>query len=181
MHEGWPVQKSMVHDLAKPYYTFKDDITFSNGLLLKGMRIIIPSSLRAEIRSRLHTGHPGIEKTKLRARETVFWPGLDSELTDMISNCPVCIEFQNKQSSEPLIAHEIPSKVWTKLGTDLFELFNKYYLIVVDYTSKYFEISQLPNTEANTVVTHTKSILARHSIHKAMEWSNERYRQSNAL
>lgn len=72
------------------------------------MRIIIPSSLRPEIKSRLHTGYIGIENTKFRARETVYWPGIDYEITYMKTNCPTCLEFRNRQSKEPLMHHEVP-------------------------------------------------------------------------
>ena len=52
----------------------------------------------------------------------------------------------------------------TKVGTDLFSIFNQNFLIVVDYTSKYFEISLLPNTLSETVIGHTKSIFAHHGV-----------------
>jgi transposase InsO family protein len=58
------------------------------------------------------------------------------------------------------------------VGTDLFQLKNKDYLIVVDYTSKYFEVSAIPNTLASTVVQHTKSIFARFGIPKIVVSDN---------
>ena len=48
----------------------------------------------------------------------------------------------------------------------MFHLFNKEYLIVVDYTTNYFDISFLPDTESETVVQHTKSIFAKYGIPK---------------
>ena len=60
--------------------------------------------------------------------------------------------------------HEIPDQPWVKIGTDLFLLDNKDYVIVVDYTSKFFEISRLPNTEASTVINHTKAIFSSYGI-----------------
>ena len=39
--------------------------------------------------------------------------------------------------------------IWNKLATDLFEFFNKLFLIVIDYNNKYFELAQLPNTSSN--------------------------------
>ena len=164
VEQGWPSSKSEVPDSAKSYYKFKDDISIADGILLKGMRIIIPYCLRKEMKVRLHTRHIGIERTKMRARETIYWPGIDSEIDDMISNCSTCLEFRNKLPKEPLISHEVPNMVWTKLGTDLFNFNNNDYLIVVDYTSKFFEVSQLPDTTAETVINHTKSILSRHGI-----------------
>ena len=53
-----------------------------------------------------------------------------------------------------------------KVGTELFQLKGKDYLIDVDYTSKYFEVSVIPNTLALTVIQHTKSIFARFGIPK---------------
>ena len=63
-----------------------------------------------------------------------------------------------------LIQHDIPIQVLAKVGTDLFSIFNQNFDIVEDYTSKYFEISLLPNTLSVTVINHTKSIFARHDI-----------------
>jgi hypothetical protein len=81
--------------------------------------------MRSEIKKKLHTGHLGIEKTRARARETIYWPLIDSELEEMISACPPCLENRNKQQKETLISHEIPIEPWTKVGTDLSEFKNK--------------------------------------------------------
>ena len=55
---------------VQPFYNFRDQIY---GLLLNGQRIIVPLSMRKEMKSVLHTGHVGIERTKARARESLFW------------------------------------------------------------------------------------------------------------
>ena len=60
--------------------------------------------------------------------------------------------------------HEIPDQPWDKIEIDLFLFDNKYYVIVVDYTSKFFEISHLPNTEASTVINRTRAIFSRYGI-----------------
>ena len=51
-----------------------------------------------------------------------------------------------------------------KIETDLFSFHNKDYIIVVDYTSKIFEILRLPNTEAPTVINYTKAIFSFYGI-----------------
>lgn len=70
------------------------------------------------------------------------------------------------QPSEELILHEIPLTQWEKVTTYLFQLKNKYYLIVTNYTSICFEVSAPLNTLSSTVVKHTKSIFARFGIPK---------------
>ena len=169
---GWPNNKSQVDPAVRPYFSFRDEITIYQDVLLKGDRIIVPTTLRNEMRQKIHHGHLGIEKCKARARSTLYWPGMVNEIVDIVSNCGACMENRNYQTSEELIPHEIPSNPWEKVGTDLFQLKNKNYLIVVDYTSKYFEVSALPNTLASTVIQHTKSIFARFGIPKTVMSDN---------
>ena len=40
----------------------------SDGLLLKGSRLVIPVTLRADTLDRIHAGHQGITKCKERAK-----------------------------------------------------------------------------------------------------------------
>ena len=70
---------------------------------------------------------------------------MNTDTTDTISNCEAYQQYKNRQCAEPLINHEIPVKLWTKVGTDLFKIDRRTYLIVVNYYSKYFEISKLFN------------------------------------
>ena len=55
----------------------------------------------------------------------------------MTKCCSTCQEFQNKQKRETRLQHSIPKTPWTEVGTDLFQLKDEEYLIVVDYTSNY--------------------------------------------
>ena len=47
---------------------------------------------------------------------------------------------------------------------DLFDWNGKPHLIVVDYYSRYPEVSEFRNTKARTVINKTKSIFSRHGI-----------------
>ena len=54
---------------------------------------------------------------------------------------------------------------WLKLGLIyFFSLSNKDCIILVDYTSKFFQISRLPYTEAFTVINHTKAISSHYGL-----------------
>ena len=59
------------------FAAIKDEISYHHGLLLRGSRIIVPSSLGEEIKNTIHQGHLGMEKSKLRARSTVNWPDIN--------------------------------------------------------------------------------------------------------
>ena len=100
----------------------------------------------------------GIERCKRRARESIYWPVLNGELKDLVSNCSTCLQHRNAQPKEPLIPHNIPTEVWSKIGTDLFSIKDKNYLIVTDYNTKFFDVIYLPDTNAPAVVKHNKEL-----------------------
>ena len=120
------------------------------------------------MRTLIHQGHLGIEKCKTRARDTFYWPGMNHEITDLVTNCETCLTFRNNHQKETLIPHEIPSSQWIKVGTDVFHLRNKHYLIIVDYHSKFFEVSLLTDMHSRTVIKKTKEVFARHGIPKVV-------------
>ena len=51
-----------------------------NGLITKGARLLIPSMLRRKVLEQIHDGHLGIEKCMLKARDSVFWPGISNDI-----------------------------------------------------------------------------------------------------
>ena len=161
---GWPNKKSDLTEDIKPYFGIRDEITEMNGILMKGERVIVPSSLRKEMKARIHEGHLGNEKCKARARETMFWPGINGEITEMVQQCSACLATRVYQQKEPLNSHEVPAKPWQKVGADLFHFKDNDYLIVVDYFSNFPEVALLKGTTRSTVITHMKSIFARHGI-----------------
>ena len=128
-------------------------MTYVHNLILKDQRIVVTTVLRQEMKETLHIGHSGIGRCKRRARDTLYLSGINAHLEDYVASCTTSIVFRNQQQKEKLIPHNIPSEVWSKVGTDLFTLRNKDYLIIADYNSKFFEISELPNTLAPRTFT----------------------------
>jgi len=60
--------------------------------------------------------------------------------------------MQNEQQKEPLMSHDAPSRVWEKVGLDLFRFRGQDYCIIVDYLSNYFEIDRLQSEKISDVV-----------------------------
>ena len=131
---------------------------------LKGPRLIIPSSIRLEILDRIHDGHQGIVKCRRRTKDSVWWPRLGKQLEEMVTNCCKCIEHR-KPNSEPMILSAVPERPWQVLGTDFFSLNGRSYLLVMDYYSRFFEISiLLASQKTSESIRALKSIFARHGI-----------------
>ncbi len=111
---GWPSQRRDVEQEVRFYFNQREELTILDDMIMKGIRIVVPKSLRPEMRNLLHTGHLGIEKNRQCARTTMYWPGMNHEISEVINKCELCLENQNKQKKEPIITHEIPLTPWFK-------------------------------------------------------------------
>lgn len=100
-----------------------------NDIIFKGEKIIIPTSLRTEMLSRIHAGHMGIEKCKQRAGDILFWPGMNKQIAEMVGKCPTCLEHRPSNTKEPMISHNIPDRPWQTVATDLFTWNNENYIV----------------------------------------------------
>ena len=99
---GWPDDKSTVPFSVKPFYALRSELSVSDGLIFKGMRIVVPPSLRSEMLNRIHQTHLGLGKCKQRAREVLYWPSMNSDIEQRIQNCTTCAEYGNQQPRAPL-------------------------------------------------------------------------------
>ena len=83
-----------------------------------------------------HTeSHLGIVRCKQLPRDVVYWPGMNAQIEDLISNCSMCQEKRRCQKKEPLMPSEGPAGPWKILATDLLYCNGTTYLVTIDYYS----------------------------------------------
>jgi len=163
--EGWPNDKQQLDDSLRVYFNYRDEMTIEDGIVLRGERIVIPKSLRYDMKQKLHAGHLGINSCLRRARTYLYWPGMSSEIRNFIETCPTCNTIANKQPKQPLKLHDFPERPWQKLGIDIFTIENRNYLVTVDYYSQFFEVDYLSNDMTSaTVISKLKAHFARYGI-----------------
>ncbi|PIK45274.1 hypothetical protein BSL78_17871 [Apostichopus japonicus] len=121
--------------------------------------------MRQNILQQLHVPHLGREKTKLLARETVYWPNINKHIDDLVHSCAICQEHQPSQQAEPLLQHDLPTKPWNTIGVDLFEFSDNQWLIIADYYTKYPIIRKIPgNCSSHAVIIAMKQVFSEHGI-----------------
>ena len=160
---GCPEKIQQVPPEIQAYWTFRDELTIEDGLVLKNARIIIPTSERNNLLRQIHCGHLGTIKCQLHAKETIYWPGITKDIEDMVQNCETCLKFSANNCKPRLpstLGNEVPVTPWTKLAMDIFTFDNENYLLVVDYTSKFPIICKLPSMTARVVTEIMKSIFS---------------------
>ena len=161
---GWPDhRKSCPYELHE-YWNFRCDLVLDDGLILKGNRIVIPTSLRDEVLKAIHTAHQGEVKSILLARESVYWPGLTSDIKKMVMQCQQCSQNQSAPAKLPILQPELPTRPWEKIGTDIFEYKTKRYLMIVDYFSRFIIVKFLPDIRSETVSNTLMEVLTEFGL-----------------
>ena len=160
---GWPDERRQCPPECREYWNYREELSVVQGIIFKGDRIVVPSSMHKAMLEQIHKGHLGIEKCKRRARDVLYWPRINLDIETMVQSCPACIGNQRKQQAEPMKPHKVPDRPWEKVGVDLFTIDGRDYVAMVDYYSQYIEISTLTsNTTSKAVINAMKSNFARH-------------------
>ena len=144
---------------------FREELTVEGGIILKGTRIDIPTKQQEAILKLIHEGHLGLNKCKLHAKETVYWPGLNDQLENLVLNCELCLKYSNskcKQEPRLLLGQELPLYPWTKLATDVFHFERVSYFLVVDYTSRFPIAHKLTLMAGQHIASHFKLICSEY-------------------
>ena len=96
----WPEQHAMKSEL-KPYWQLRAQLSLHNDLLLFRNRIVVPEKLRHHTMEKIHQGHLGITRCCLRAKSSVWWPGITKAMDSYVKQCPHCEQYV-PQAKEPL-------------------------------------------------------------------------------
>lgn len=68
--------KDEVEAMARPYWNVRGELTMCKDLLLYGRMIVVPKSLQQQTLKKIHSGHQGIERCRVRAKTSVWWLGI---------------------------------------------------------------------------------------------------------
>ena len=164
---GWPDDKLKTPLCVREYWPYGDELTTENGIVYRGIRIIIPVSMRREMTARAHRSHLRIQYTTSSARDIMYWPRMTADLTEAVQRCDICQQTRNCPHKRAF--NDVPDSLpWQIVASDCFECDGSRYLIVVDLYSDYIEIKQLNSLSSAALIEQLKQIFAVHGIHIAL-------------
>ena len=163
IQSGWPETKQQVPHSIRPYWDNRDELAVMGGVIYRGMRIVVPPSMRQEILELIHEAHLGIVKSKQQAREALYWLGMSSQVEEKIKDCSICHDYAPAQPKEPMIPSQTLDYPWAEVASDIFTFQSKNYVLSVDYFSKYIELSDLSTC---STVEALKRHYERHTVHE---------------
>ena len=100
----------------------------------------------------LHLGHFGIQRMKQLARTVVYWPRIDTDITNQCHRCQTCAEHQTKPAKPANHPWMLPEKWWSRIHVDhVVNFLGTNWLVLLDGDSKYPCIH--PTISTSTIAT----------------------------
>ena len=149
---GWSMKRSQIPASLHPYWNFRDELMIESGILMKNTKVLIPETLKQKYLKQIHQGHQGIEASRSRAREFVFWVNINKDIEDLVQKCSLYQSQQNSTSSIQKYVSEVPLHPWHMIGSDLFYFRRIDFLVVVVYFSKCLIVRKIANSTSSAVI-----------------------------
>ena len=137
---GFPDHRHQLPDECRRYWNIRSQLAMDDGLVTYGCRLLIPHSMRRGVLAQLHEAHQGSVRTKQRARLTVYWPGIDSDIDNLILACKHCQDGLPSHAREPLLPKSRPERPFQEVAGDFCSHAAHDFLILVDCYSDWPEI-----------------------------------------
>ena len=74
----------------QPYRGIADELSIAHGVIIRGQRIVLPTSLHKKDIRTAHEGHQGLVKIKQLLRSRVWFLGLEKKVESYINACIPC-------------------------------------------------------------------------------------------
>uniref|UniRef100_A0A8D8QR86 RNA-directed DNA polymerase n=1 Tax=Cacopsylla melanoneura TaxID=428564 RepID=A0A8D8QR86_9HEMI len=161
---GWPGNTNNLSGEIAHFVPMRSSISVQDGLVFYEEKLIVPKSMRGYLLKLAHETHLGYDKIKDQLCNRFYWPGIKSDLINMIRSCLVCQTFQRSNMKDPLMSHSIPTIPFMKLGIDFAEFNSIDYLVIIDYYSRWIEVFKVKNKTVETVISCLKQVFCRFGI-----------------
>ena len=159
---GWPETKQQVPHSIRQYWDTRDELAVLDGVIYRGMRIVILPSMRPAMLTVIHGTHFGIVKCKQRAIEALYWPGVSAQIEEKVKDCTICHDYAPVQQKGPLIPSPISDLPWAMAASDIFTFESEQFLVLVDYYSKYIEVPKLKDLTSQETIQASEEHFGRH-------------------
>ena len=76
---GFPQIQDIPQNVC-PFHRYASQLYIIDGVLMLGEKVVVPTCLRGQILEALHGAHQGITMMNQRASDSVYWPGISSDI-----------------------------------------------------------------------------------------------------
>ena len=101
----------------REYWPFRDELTMDENHIYIGRATIVTLPSLPYVLKHLHDTHQGVVKMLLRARDSIYWPGLRSSLTSIVDECEECHRNSRSQWKPAHKPHELATRPWPPISS----------------------------------------------------------------
>nr|XP_055061179.1 uncharacterized protein K02A2.6-like [Misgurnus anguillicaudatus] len=159
---GWP--KHIVEEKIKPYFAKKFELSVEHDCLLWGYRVVIPETLRDRLLAELHDSHWGMVKMKSLARSYFWWPTLDMNIEEIVSQCSVCQQQRSMPTPVPVHTWKWSTGPWERIHLDFAEDHQQMLLVVMDAHARWPEIFPMQSTTSAKTIEVLRNLFASYGL-----------------
>ena len=127
---GFPLSSYDLDEEIRHYHRYKKDLHVAEDVVCYKDRIIIPIELRSQILETIHAAHQGVSNMMSRVEETVFWPGINTDIIKTRGACLTCIQDAPSQPAGTPMAPPSPSYPFQYVVGDYFSIAGNNYLVL---------------------------------------------------
>jgi hypothetical protein len=157
----------------EPFWSRRTELTVQDGVLLWGLRVIIPPTYRKTMLALLHESHVGIVRMKAIARSHFWWPKLDEEIEQLAKACYACAQLKPDPQTAPLHSWAWPERAWQRLHIDYAGPFLGHdFLVVIDAHSDFPFVIPVRDISATETVNALYTIFSEHGLQEQIVSDN---------
>lgn len=137
----------------KSYQSLQKHLYIVGGCLILRDKMIVPSSLRDKILKLVHRGHFGINSMKRTLRTSVWWPGMNSQVEDLVKRCTACQLVARAPKPLPIQSRDLPEGPWQVIQIDFLKLpkcGTEEFFMITDTFSRMFWCVEMNRTDASS-------------------------------
>ena len=171
INDGFPNSSAKCPETIHPFFSFRDELSVCNGIVLKGHnRIVVPESLRAQAVNLLHNkAHLGLNKTLEHACTCMYLPSITDARKNSISACKVCLTFSDKQQHE-LYSADTVTRLWSYLSLDNFEFQGQHYIMILDILTKFIVVRMVQSLSMNCTTQIFTLVFSEHGLRQGQKF-----------
>ena len=146
---GWPnhIPENMLR-----FSRSREEYTVQEGIVFRGLRIVVPADLQNSVLRLLHRDHPGITKMVRLARQYCWWPNIDTDINAFIRGCHTCQINARKRTRFHLSSWEETRYFLERVHIDVAHWKDYRLMVLVDSYSKWIDIQLLKDLTTATSI-----------------------------
>ncbi|XP_064090797.1 uncharacterized protein K02A2.6-like [Macrobrachium nipponense] len=163
----WLQQKSQEISCLCPFFGVQDLLAINQDLVTYSVdqgciRLLIPKDLRHQVATNLHAGHQGLDSMLRRARQSVYWPGIEGDLQHRHAQCTSCNKHAPSLPPKEMM-HTLPAEYpFHQVVTDMFQIEGNVYMVYADRLTGWLDIAHFPcGAMSNKISNHLRSYFSR--------------------